>query len=128
MSSADNRWIISRHHFKEHHSFESAQAEFYRLATKFPDQHFEIYRIKRTKRDPKAEAEACEMKAAGRWRAVVYRTEAGTTDVEHFFDEMIELHWLVERGPHWDTIVSITTTRINHVNSADLTVERAAQQ
>ena len=40
-----------------------------------------------------------------RWRAViVYRTDVGLVDVEHFFEEIDELHVLVERGPSWFAI------------------------
>ncbi len=43
-----------------------------------------------------------------RWIAVIfYRTEAGQVDVEHHFEELEDLHMLVERGPDWNTIISI---------------------
>lgn len=39
-------WIISNHRFKEHASFEDAEAELYRLQRKHPKENFRIYRIK----------------------------------------------------------------------------------
>ena len=61
-----------------------------------------------------------------RWRAVVhYRSEVGTVDVEHWVEELDEIHDLVERGPHWDTIKKITIHRVNHVTGKRLTLEQA---
>ena len=61
-----------------------------------------------------------------RWKAVVYyRTDNGPLDVEHEFEELEELHDLVEHGPHWDTIEKIEVFRVNHIDAADLTLERA---
>lgn len=60
-----------------------------------------------------------------RWRAVaLYRTANGSIDVEHFFDEIADLHDLIERGPHWDTLISCTITR-NHLVRESLTLEEA---
>lgn len=62
-----------------------------------------------------------------RWHAIIaYRTELGSNPVEHKLSELSELHGLVERGPHWDTVESIYITRINHNTADDLTVEKAA--
>lgn len=126
MSAAENRWIISSHRFKEHLSIEAMERELARLKAGAPGKDFRPYRIKRTVRPDPVPAVIGEAK--GRWHSViVYRTDTGTVDVEHFYEEIGDLHDLVEHGPHWDTIVSITTTRINHVDAADLTVELAAQ-
>jgi hypothetical protein len=63
-----------------------------------------------------------------RWRAkIVYRTENGPVDVEHDLFELSELEYYVEAGPHWDTVIVIEITRINHVDSPDLTVEDAGR-
>lgn len=64
-----------------------------------------------------------------RWKATcLYRIEGGTfVDVEHFFEEIEDLHMLIERGPHWDTLVRCTITLNRHSEAKDLTVERAAQ-
>lgn len=61
-----------------------------------------------------------------RWRATVYyRTARGTVDVSHDLSELADLHNLVERGPHWDTIERVEITRSV---SSRLTVEEAARQ
>jgi hypothetical protein len=61
-----------------------------------------------------------------RWRATVYyRADHGTVDVTHELEELADLHKLVERGPHWDSIERIEIVRINHVTSEALTVEAA---
>ncbi|MGM4987382.1 hypothetical protein [Tardiphaga sp. 841_E9_N1_2] len=61
-----------------------------------------------------------------RWQATIhYRTDAGIVDVEHRVSELHEIHDLVERGPHWDTVEKIEVIRINHIDSAALTVEQA---
>ena len=63
-----------------------------------------------------------------RWRAIVwYRTEGGLVDVEHFLEELEDLHDRVEAGPHFDTIENISIFRINHVDDERLTVEGATQ-
>lgn len=46
-----------------------------------------------------------------RWLAIVtYRGEAGPIEVDHHFEELEELHTIIERGPDWNTIVSIVVT------------------
>ena len=61
-----------------------------------------------------------------RWQVTVqYRADHATVDVTHDLEEISDLHPLIERGPHWDTIVKIEIVRVNHVTGADLTVERA---
>jgi hypothetical protein len=64
-----------------------------------------------------------------RWLATVtYRSERGPIEVDHCFDELEELHILVERGPHWDTIETIAVRRNPRaVIHPGLTVERAAE-
>ena len=61
-----------------------------------------------------------------RWMATIwYRTENGLVNVDHYIEEIEELHNIVERGPHWDTVNGIVIKRINHVDSRTLTVEAA---
>lgn len=61
-----------------------------------------------------------------RWRATVfYRTDGGPVDVVHDLEELADLHEMVERGPHWDTIERIEIVRVNHNTDRALTVERA---
>jgi len=61
-----------------------------------------------------------------RWKALVqYRSDAGLINVEMFLDEIADLDGRIERGPHWDTVHHIEIKRINHIQSATLTVEQA---
>lgn len=61
-----------------------------------------------------------------RWQATVqYRADHATVDVVHDIEELHDLHPLIERGPHWDTIIKIEIVRVNHVTGADPTVEQA---
>lgn len=63
-----------------------------------------------------------------RWKAVAtYRTENGPIEVEHEFEELFELHDLIERGPDWDTIIDIKVT-LARPSEPGLTVEQAALQ
>lgn len=62
-----------------------------------------------------------------RWVATVhYRSQAGVIDVQHDLLEIEELHDLVERGPHWDTIDRIEIVRADGRARA-LTLEEAKQ-
>jgi hypothetical protein len=46
-----------------------------------------------------------------RWLAVVtYRAEVGPVEVDHHLEELEELQDLIERGPDWNTIISIVVT------------------
>lgn len=61
-----------------------------------------------------------------RWCATVwYRTDDGLVDVEHWLEELEELHDCVEAGPHWDTIAKIEVKRVNHIEGHTLTIESA---
>lgn len=69
---------------------------------------------------------------SSRWLARVgYRTDPvgnGNTcvvEVTHDLEEIRDLHPLIERGPHWDTITKIEIVRVNHVTAPDLTLEQA---
>lgn len=65
-------------------------------------------------------------KEKARWRATVYyRTENGSVDIEHALHELADIDDRVEAGPHWDTIERIEIVRVNHCESAALTVEAA---
>lgn len=63
-----------------------------------------------------------------RWRAViVYRLDASEkVDVEHFFEEISDLEEIVERGPDWNAIESISIN-LNRTASYS-TIEEAAVQ
>lgn len=63
-----------------------------------------------------------------RWKAtLVYRTDNGPVDVEHEFEEIEDLHDLVERGPDWNTLVKITIV-LARVSTPSLTVEQASNR
>jgi hypothetical protein len=63
-----------------------------------------------------------------RWKATVfYRTENGSVDIDYTLGELEDIHDIVERGPHWDTIEKIEIIRVNHTDGADLTIEAAAK-
>jgi hypothetical protein len=65
-----------------------------------------------------------------RWLAVVtYRGESGPIEVDHYFEELGELHDLIERGPDWNTIETIVV-RLNprRASYPDDTVEKAADR
>lgn len=62
-----------------------------------------------------------------RWQAVlVYRTNNGPIDVIHLFDEIEDLDGIIERGPHWDTLIRCTITR-HHLVDGPITIEEAAE-
>lgn len=64
-----------------------------------------------------------------RWKAVIlYRMDGGNfVDVEHLFEEIEDLDVLIERGPHWDTLIRCTVTLNCPAESKTLTLEEAAQ-
>jgi hypothetical protein len=46
-----------------------------------------------------------------RWRALVeYKSENGPISIEHFFEEIADLHVIIERGPDWNTLVRCVVT------------------
>ena len=65
-----------------------------------------------------------------RWIAVVtYRAEAGPIEVDHHFEELEELERLIERGPDWNTIVSIVVTlNPEHATYPGDTIEAAERR
>lgn len=46
-----------------------------------------------------------------RWKAVVeYRTDSGPNSVEHYLEEISELHLIIEHGPDWNSLIRCTVT------------------
>jgi hypothetical protein len=46
-----------------------------------------------------------------RWKAVlVYRHSNDPITIEHFFEEISELHNIIEHGPDWNTLITCTVT------------------
>lgn len=61
-----------------------------------------------------------------RWMASIsYRTDHGTTTSFVDVEEIGDLQDIIEAGPHWDTVISISIVRINHCSSRTLTIEQA---
>jgi hypothetical protein len=49
--------------------------------------------------------------AGKRWKAVIeYRTETGAETHEHYFEEVHDLHRIIEHGPDWNTLTRCTLT------------------
>jgi hypothetical protein len=46
-----------------------------------------------------------------RWKAIVeYASENGPISIEHFVEEIADLHLIIERGPDWNTLTVCTIT------------------
>lgn len=46
-----------------------------------------------------------------RWKAVIeYRTDGGPQTVEHYFEEISDLHLIIEHGPDWNNLIRCTVT------------------
>lgn len=62
-----------------------------------------------------------------RWQAkIIYRSERGPIDVVHTFEEIEDLHGIIERGPHWDTLISCTVAlNFPEEDARSLTIEEA---
>lgn len=46
-----------------------------------------------------------------RWKAVIeYRTDEGSTSVDHYFEEISDLHLIIEHGPDWNSLIRCTVT------------------
>src|SRR5690606_33017380 len=51
-----------------------------------------------------------------RWKAVIeYRLPEGSERVEHYFEEISDLHLIIEHGPDWNLLIRCTVT----LNRAD---------
>jgi len=46
-----------------------------------------------------------------RWRAVIeFASQNGPITIEHFFEEISDLHLIIEHGPDWNTLTRCTVT------------------
>lgn len=46
-----------------------------------------------------------------RWKAMIeYRTADGAQCVEHYFEEISDLHLIIEHGPDWNFLIRCTVT------------------
>ena len=60
-----------------------------------------------------------------RWKAVIqYRTESGSETVEHYFEEILDLHLIIEHGPDWNRLIRCTVM----LNRADDGGDQKGQQ
>jgi hypothetical protein len=51
-------------------------------------------------------SEVVTLFADKRWKAVIdYRTEEGSQSLEHYFEEISELHLIIEHGPDWNQLI-----------------------
>lgn len=84
---------------------------------------FKVPAAKRAERLP-----LCKPEDA-RWKTTIrYRTSTGLDNMfTAHLAEIGDLHDIVERGPHYDCVISIDVIRVNHSESKTLTVEEARE-
>ena len=64
-----------------------------------------------------------------RWRAVIeYQHQTGPISIEHFFEEIAELHNIIERGPEWSTLIRCTVTLNRDDEGGQQNASEKAQQ
>ena len=65
-----------------------------------------------------------------RWKAIIeYRTDEGTKSIEHFFEEISDLHLIIEHGPDWNFLIRCTVTLNRHDDGEEQnSVEKALRQ
>lgn len=50
-----------------------------------------------------------------RWKAVIeYGHDNGPIVIEHYFEEITDLHNIIEHGPNWNTLIRCTVTLNRH--------------
>jgi hypothetical protein len=60
-----------------------------------------------------------------RWKAVCeYDSNNGPISIEHFFEEISDLHLIIEHGPDWNTLARCTVT----LNRSDDGAEQNSQE
>ncbi|WP_137113960.1 hypothetical protein [Mesorhizobium sp. GR13] len=65
-----------------------------------------------------------------RWKAVIdYSTDEGPTSVEHYFEEISDLHLIIEHGPNWNFLIRCIVT-LNRPDDGEEqnSVEKALRQ
>jgi hypothetical protein len=56
-------------------------------------------------------SEVVTLFADKRWKAIIeHRTEEGTESLEHYFEEISDLHLIIEHGPDWNQLIRCTVT------------------
>jgi hypothetical protein len=50
-----------------------------------------------------------------RWKAIIeYRTDEGPKSIEHYFEEILDLHLIIEHGTDWNRLIRCTVTLNRH--------------
>jgi hypothetical protein len=76
--------------------------------------------------DNMSEVETPQEEAPPRWIAnIAYRFENDVRGVLIGFEEFSDLGEVIEQGPHWDSVVSITIERLRDADET-MTVEKGA--
>ena len=65
-----------------------------------------------------------------RWKAIIeYRIDSGVRSVEHYFEEISELHLIIEHGPDWNFLIRCTITLNRQDDGAEQnSAEKALRQ
>lgn len=65
-----------------------------------------------------------------RWKAIIeYRADEGPKSVDHYFDEISDLHRIIERGPDWKRLIRCTVTlNRSDAGTEQNSVEKAFRQ
>ncbi len=63
-----------------------------------------------------------------RWKAVIeYLTDDGKVSVEYFFEEISDLHPIIEHGPDWNLLIRCTVTLNRQDDDSAQNCERVAR-
>ena len=64
-----------------------------------------------------------------RWKAVIeYQTETGVNPVEHYFEEISDLHLIIEHGPDWNRLVRCVVTLNRQDDGSEQNSDQAANR
>lgn len=62
-----------------------------------------------------------------RWRAVIeYESANGPISIEHFLEEIADLHDIIEHGPDWNTLTRCTVTLNRHDGGEEQNIKEKA--
>lgn len=54
-----------------------------------------------------------------RWKAIIeYSDDTGSQAIEHYFEEISDLHTVIEHGPDWNSLIRCTVT-LNRPDNGD---------
>jgi hypothetical protein len=63
-----------------------------------------------------------------RWKAVIeYEHQNGPIKIEHYFEEIADLHLIIEHGPDWNTLTRCTVTLNRHDGGAEQNSEEKSR-